>query len=148
MRSGSSRPSRWSRTFCVSFRRSATTWTGATTLELDCSRCLESFRVPIDATFDVLFLPSVANTGDGQDDREVGDEDLGVSFYKDDTIDLGEVIREQFFLALPMKPLCREDCQGLCPVCGQNRNREACECQAEWVDPRLEALRAFKKSKQ
>ncbi|HYN06792.1 MAG TPA: DUF177 domain-containing protein [Vicinamibacterales bacterium] len=119
-----------------------------TTLELDCSRCLESFRVPIDATFDVLFLPSVANTGDGQDDREVGDEDLGVSFYKDDTIDLGEVIREQFFLALPMKPLCREDCQGLCPVCGKNRNREACECQAEWVDPRLDALRAFKKTHQ
>ena len=56
-------------------------------------------------------------------------------------IDLGEVMREQFYLALPMKPLCREDCQGLCPVCGINRNRETCTCQAEWVDPRLEAVR-------
>jgi len=50
-------------------------------------------------------------------------------------------MREQFFLALPMKPLCREDCKGLCPVCGINRNRETCTCQSEWVDPRLEPLR-------
>jgi uncharacterized protein len=114
-----------------------------TTLELDCSRCLEAFTVPIDAKFDVLFLPAGANTGDGE--QEVAEEDLGVSFYKDDTIDLGEVLREQFYLALPMKPLCREDCRGLCPVCGRNRNRETCDCQTEWVDPRLDALRQLKK---
>jgi uncharacterized protein len=114
-----------------------------TTLELDCSRCLEPYTVPIDAKFDVLFLPAGANTGD--DEQEVGEEDLGVSFYKDDTIDLGEVLREQFYLALPMKPLCREDCQGLCPVCGKNRNRESCDCQNDWVDPRLDALRQLKK---
>ena len=113
-----------------------------TGLELDCSRCLEAFAVPIDAKFDVLFLPAAANTGDGE--QEVADEDLGVSFYKDDTIDLGEVLREQFYLALPMKPLCREDCRGLCPVCGKNRNRESCDCQSEWVDPRLDALRKLK----
>jgi uncharacterized protein len=114
-----------------------------TTLELDCSRCLEAYTVPIDAKFDVLFLPAGANTGDGE--QEVAEEDLGVSFYKDDTIDLGEVLREQFYLALPMKPLCREDCRGLCPVCGRNRNRETCDCQTEWVDPRLDALRQLKK---
>ena len=115
-----------------------------TTLELECSRCLETFRVPIDAKFDVLFLPAGANVG--EDEQEVDDEDLGVSFYKDDTIDLGEVLREQFYLALPMKPLCRDDCQGLCPVCGTNRNRESCNCQNEWVDPRLDALRKLKEN--
>ena len=113
-----------------------------TKLELECSRCLEPFTVPIDSKFDVLFLPSGANVGTGE--QEVGEEDLGVSFYKDDTIDLGEVLREQFYLALPMKPLCREDCQGLCSICGKNRNRETCSCQNEWVDPRLDALRALK----
>lgn len=113
-----------------------------TTLGLECSRCLEPFTVPIDAKFDVLFLPAGANVGEGE--QEVGDEDLGVSFYKDDTIDLGEVLREQFYLALPMKPLCRDDCQGLCPVCGTNKNRESCDCQNEWVDPRLDALRKLK----
>jgi uncharacterized protein len=71
----------------------------------------------------------------------VQDADVGVSFYKDDTIDLGEVMREQFFLALPMKPLCRPDCRGLCPVCGKNRNIEQCECREEWTDPRLAPLK-------
>ena len=64
-----------------------------------------------------------------------------MSHYKDDVIDLGEVMREQFFLALPMKPLCRPDCKGLCPICGANRNRQQCECREEWVDPRLAGLK-------
>jgi uncharacterized protein len=68
-----------------------------------------------------------------------------VSFYHDDVIDLADVIREQLYLALPMKPLCREDCLGLCPVCGQNRNTTPCTCKTEWVDPRMDALRNLKK---
>jgi uncharacterized protein len=114
----------------------------ATTLEVGCSRCLEPFAIPVDTAFDLLFLPSTANAGEPE--QQIDDEDVGVSFYRDDVIDLGEVMREQFYLALPMKPLCREDCQGLCPVCGVNRNRESCSCQAEWVDPRMDALRKFK----
>ncbi len=112
------------------------------TLECACSRCLEAFAIPVDAPFDALFLPAATNGGGGE--HEVGEADLGVSFYSNDTIDLGEIIREQFYLALPMKPLCREDCQGLCPVCGINRNRETCTCQPTWVDPRLEPLRRLK----
>ncbi len=115
-----------------------------TTLETSCSRCLEPFPIPVAASFDLLFLPG--GTADGDGEREIGDEDVGVSFYRDDVIDLGDVIREQFYLALPMKPLCREDCRGLCPVCGANRNRETCACHAEWVDPRMEALRNLKRS--
>jgi len=115
-----------------------------TVLELDCSRCVEPFEVPIDAPFDVLFLPAEAMGGDGE--QEVKDDDLNVSFYKDDVIDLGDVMREQFYLALPMKPLCRPDCQGLCAVCGTNRNRETCTCQSQWVDPRLDALRKLTNS--
>jgi uncharacterized protein len=115
----------------------------STTLELGCSRCLEPFRIAVDALFDSLFFPASANVG--QAEREVTAEDLGVSFYRDDAIDLGEVMREQFYLTLPMKPLCRPECAGLCPVCGINRNRETCACQAAWVDPRLEALKRFTK---
>lgn len=113
------------------------------TLEVDCSRCLEPFAIPVDAGFDTLFLPASANTGDGE--KEVTDDDLGVAYYRDDVIDLGEVIREQFYLALPMKPLCRESCLGLCPVCGKNRNHEACSCKQTWEDPRLEPLKRFMK---
>jgi uncharacterized protein len=113
----------------------------STTLRLPCSRCLDPFDVPVNTQFDMLFLPAVANVGEG--DEEVADEDLGVSFYKDETLDLGELMREQFYLALPMKPLCAPDCKGLCPVCGINRNRETCTCQSEWTDPRFDALKRF-----
>ena len=113
-----------------------------TTLECDCSRCLDAFAVPIDSAFDLLFLPIAAGAGTG--DREMADDDVGVTYYDDDVIDLGTVMREQFYLALPMKPLCREDCRGLCPVCCVNWNRESCTCRTEWVDPRMEQLRKLR----
>jgi len=113
-----------------------------TRLECDCSRCLDPFGVPVDSAFDLLFLPAAENAGG--EEREVQEDDLGVSYYKDDTLDLGDVMREQFYLALPMKPICQENCRGLCPVCGVNRNRETCSCQTEWVDPRMDALRKLK----
>ena len=113
-----------------------------TTLETDCGRCLEPFQVAVDAKLDLMFLP---DTGGGAEkaagEKEVREEDVGVSFYADDTIDLGVMMRDEFYLALPMKPLCKDDCKGLCPVCGANRNREACTCRAEWVDPRMESLK-------
>jgi uncharacterized protein len=115
-----------------------------TTLETDCGRCLEPFTIPVDAALDVLFLPAVDPAGPaagGDDEAEVREADTGVAFYQNDTIDLGEIMRDEFYLALPMKPLCRANCQGLCPVCGKNRNRETCTCRAEWVDPRMEPLK-------
>jgi uncharacterized protein len=114
-----------------------------TTLELTCSRCAEPFRMPVEATFDLRYLPHGANTGAGE--REIEEDDLGAAYYRDETIDLGEMVREQFYLALPMKPLCDEACKGLCPQCGTNLNRATCDCRSEWHDPRLEALKAFKK---
>ena len=109
-----------------------------TSLSVDCSRCLDPFEVPVATEFDALYLPAADHTG-GPDD-EVDVEDLGVSFYENDTIDLGQLMREQFYLALPMKPLCQPACKGLCPVCGINRNRESCDHKQEWVDPRFEPL--------
>ena len=52
---------------------------------------------------------------------------------------------EQFVLSLPMKPLCRHECKGLCAVCGTNLNRGACDCKRDWEDPRLAPLKALKK---
>jgi uncharacterized protein len=112
-----------------------------TTLTAACSRCLEPFVIPVDAAIDTLLLPAAVAAVEGE--HEVQAEDLGVSFYRDDVIDLGDIVREQFYLALPMKPLCRPDCRGLCPVCGINRNHESCTCQTEWTDPRLEGLKRF-----
>lgn len=112
-----------------------------TTLEVDCSRCLEPFRIDVDAPFDLSYLPQADNAG--QPEREIQDDDLSTAFYRDDRIDLGDVLREQFYLALPMKPLHDENCQGLCPHCGTNLNRETCECRPTWEDPRLAALKSL-----
>ena len=113
-----------------------------TTLETDCGRCLEPFSLPVNAKLELMFLP---DAGDGAvqvaGEKEVRDDDVGVSFYKDETIDLGEMMRDEFYLALPMKPLCKDDCKGLCPLCGANWNRDTCTCKAEWVDPRLAVLK-------
>ena len=115
----------------------------ATTLELPCGRCLEPFTLPVDASFDLRYQPHAANTGEGE--REIEEDDLSTAFYENETIDLGQLMREQFYLALPMKPLCREDCLGLCTLCGTNLNRETCSCTRDWEDPRLAVLKTLKK---
>ena len=117
-----------------------------TTLELTCSRCLEPFMRPVDAHFDLVYQPHAMNTGD--DEREIEQDDLSTAFYLDDAIDLGELMREQFYLSLPMKPLCSDECRGLCPVCGTNLNRGTCNCKREWDDPRFEALKKLEESRQ
>jgi uncharacterized protein len=114
--------------------------TVSTMLELVCSRCVEPFGLPVEAGFDVRYLPQSANVGE---EREVEEDDLSDAFYRDEVIDLGQLMEEQFYLALPMKPLCREGCKGLCASCGTNLNVETCECQVRWVDPRLAGLKAL-----
>jgi uncharacterized protein len=113
-----------------------------TTLELPCSRCLETYPLPVDQEFDLRYHPQ--SEASAEPETEVEDEDLETSFYRDEQIDLNELMREQFYLALPMKPLCREDCKGLCPQCGTNLNTATCDCSTEWEDPRLAALKQFK----
>ncbi len=109
-----------------------------TTLLLTCSRCLEPYPTPVDAPFDLVYVPFAQNTGEGE--FEIQEDDLNTAYYRDDVIDLGELMREQFYLALPMKPLCAPACRGLCPVCGTNLNLASCTCRAEWMDPRLAVL--------
>jgi DUF177 domain-containing protein len=116
----------------------------ATTLELRCSRCLEPFSLPVNATFDLRYLPGASAAPDAEtEDGELGEDDTSATFYRNDEIDLGELIREQFYLALPMKPLCRPDCNGLCPQCGTNLNTDTCRCETRWEDPRLAGLKAL-----
>jgi uncharacterized protein len=113
-----------------------------TTLELPCSRCLEPFAWPVQADFNLRYQPHSTNTGEGE--REIEEDDLTTAFYENDEIDLGQLMREQFYLSLPMKPLCREDCLGLCPVCGTNLNRGNCHCERGWDDPRMAVLKTLK----
>lgn len=116
--------------------------TARTELELSCSRCLEPFRLLVDVAFDQRYLPQTDATA--EQETEVGEDDLETSFYRDEQIDLNELLREQFYLVLPMKPLCREECKGLCPQCGTDLNTGTCDCAPAWEDPRLAALRELK----
>ena len=115
-----------------------------TAVEMPCSRCLEPFTIPVQTTFDLMFLPQSDAPESDKVERKIDDDDVGVSFYTDDTIDLGDVVREQIYLTLPMKPLCRTDCRGLCPLCGINRNLGTCDCKSDWIDPRLAVLKGMR----
>jgi uncharacterized protein len=115
-----------------------------TELELECSRCLEPFTLPVDREFDLRYLPSTAGEpADEDEEAEVEDDDVAMTFYRDEQIDLLELLREQFYLALPMKPLCGPACRGICPQCGSNRNLTDCNCNPQWVDPRLAGLKTL-----
>lgn len=111
------------------------------TLQLGCCRCLEPFERIVELSIDLLYLPEDRN--DGDDESEISEEDLSTAFYRDEQIDVDALIREQFQLALPMKPLCRENCRGLCSRCGINLNDGTCSCDTSWSDPRLAALESL-----
>jgi uncharacterized protein len=113
-------------------------------LGLECGRCLEAFPFRLDQELDLFYLPHQPDDDQEEvDEVELSDRDMVVAYYRGDRLDLGEVVREQCFLSLPLKPLCREDCRGRCPTCGRNRNTESCGCPApeETGDPRLASLK-------
>jgi uncharacterized protein len=112
-----------------------------TTLELSCSRCAEPFEMPFAERFDLRYLPQTAIAAEGE--HEIKDDDLAASFYSEGALDVIDLLREQFQLALPMKPLCSDECRGLCPECGANLNRTECGCKPVWEDPRLAPLKVL-----
>jgi len=97
----------------------------------ECSRCLEEVAVELRGEFEALFVPETGAYGQrmGRRDFEWGDQ--RVNFYSEMTVDLTDEIRQCVLLELPMKPLCRPDCAGLCPRCGANLNEGPCSCEPE-----------------
>jgi uncharacterized protein len=111
-------------------------------LGLACGRCLEPFSTPVETDFDLLLVP--APTGAGPEEEELSVQELDVDFYTDETVDLEAIIREQIILMVPLKPLCREDCPGLCPTCGANLNLESCACPTAKSDSPIAQLAKLK----
>jgi uncharacterized protein len=113
-------------------------------LGLECGRCLEPFAVSLDQELDLFYLPhQEGEEGEEEDEVELSDRDMVVAYYDGERLDLGDMVREQFFLSVPLKPLCRQDCRGRCPSCGADRNQVNCGCPvaAEEPDPRLAGLK-------
>lgn len=110
--------------------------------EVNCSRCLESFRMPVALDFEEEYRPGQVLPGrEGEEQEE--EDGKTFSVYQGDEIDLTEPIRQNLLLEIPMKPVCRPDCKGLCPSCGKNWNEGPCECEKETGDPRFAVLRGL-----
>ncbi len=111
------------------------------TLILTCSRCLEEFEFDIAESFRDEFFPIETLN---YTEKELSKKDLDTLFYVRDEIDLSLVYLEKAYLSIPMKPLCRAECKGICPICGKNLNEGSCSCVTKRVDPRWAALLEIK----
>jgi uncharacterized protein len=106
---------------------------------LVCSRCLESFRFEAKDRFE-LYCDAGLPPHPGEE-RELDPDELDVTYLEEGRFNTDRLLRENILLSLPVQPLCREDCRGLCPQCGANQNLGSCGCQVPRVDPRLQVLR-------
>jgi uncharacterized protein len=107
-----------------------------------CGRCLENYSFTLDQSFAFVLTPEPLRSERGAEELRSGE--LGLSYYSTEEIDLAPLIAEQVMLALPTRPLCTEDCHGLCERCGANLNRESCDCSVESGDPRMAIFRILK----
>jgi uncharacterized protein len=112
-------------------------------MEAECDRCLEPAPFPIDSDFELYYRP--VEEGYGSEEHVIDEGEAEMGFYEGDGLELNEVLREFVLLALPMQRLCKEDCAGICPVCGQSRNNTKCQCQAVPQDDRWAALKDLKR---
>jgi DUF177 domain-containing protein len=111
-----------------------------TVATLPCSRCLETYNLPLDLHFHLAYTtrPEALERGESR----VDEDSITVNQFDGQRIDLGQLLSEQVYLGLPLKPLCSADCHGLCPRCGTNLNQVACGCREERAeDPRLLVLK-------
>lgn len=111
-----------------------------TSVELSCSRCLDLFAMPVHINFQEEFRPSIDIVTGAKIPVAEGDEvETRIDIHH--ILDLNEVIRQNLVLSLPMFPICRSKCKGLCQKCGQNWNVGSCECTLDELDPRLAVLK-------
>ncbi len=117
----------------------------AVSVEADCDRCLGTAPYQLDAPFDLFYQPSSIIDED-EDEIEIDENTAEIGFYEGAGIQLEDVLQEQVVLLLPVQRLCSEDCLGICPVCGKNRNESGCHCTAALADDRWSGLKQFKKA--
>src|ERR1035441_6281655 len=111
--------------------------------QLPCARCVEPVEIPLEADFDLIFRPAEADAE--ATERSITAPETEIGYYQGDSLSLEDVLREQVLLSLPVRTLCKPDCKGLCPRCGENRNTHVCSCEVGPSDPRWEALAGLRK---
>jgi len=106
--------------------------------ETECDRCLGPAAYPLEVGFDLFYRPPLEEVAD---EVKIDDAEAEIGFYEGLGLELVDVIKEQILLALPMQKICRDDCKGICPVCGANRNDVVCQCHVKPADDRWTALK-------
>lgn len=114
-------------------------------LECTCARCLEPARLHLKLQIHVTFVEKADERDDDEDEDD--EDDVDVAHFEGDEVDLSPELREQILLAMPINPLCKETCAGLCPHCGQNRNLVPCDCASRQDSPRTKLGAALEKLK-
>jgi uncharacterized protein len=94
--------------------------------QVPCARCVEPVEIPLEADFDLIFRPAEADSE--APERSITAPETEIGYYQGDSLLLEDVLREQVLLSLPVRTLCKPDCKGLCPRCGENRNTQKCNC--------------------
>jgi len=118
------------------------------TVALQCSRCLQDLSVELPVEFKQTYakeLPDVVDETDGE--VEITAEDMGLTLFDGETIDLRDEIQQQIVLAVPTHPLCADKCKGLCLTCGANLNKGVCNCSTGNISMHFASLRDFKVDK-
>lgn len=115
--------------------------------EASCDRCTEGFTVTLKKEFETILVPSDKGPA-GAANVELHEDDLEIGFYDGTGVEVNDLIWEQVALALPVKLLCSEDCRGVCPICGGDRNRGECGCSEPRADGPFGILGAMKKEKE
>jgi uncharacterized protein len=111
-------------------------------LRVVCDRCLDTYSQEVSSKFNSFLTPSPEDAE--KVELELMEDDMEVAFIKDDEVDLHHIIREQLYLSLPIKCLCRNNCLGLCAKCGCNLNENTCECIREQGHPGFAVLNKLK----
>lgn len=111
-------------------------------IKVRCDRCLEPYTLSVDPHFRLIL--SLTPPQEGPYELALGQEDLSMRFIEEPALNVDEMVREQIYLSLPMKCLCRKDCAGLCPVCGENLNLSGCTCRREIGHPAFSKLKDLK----
>jgi uncharacterized protein len=109
---------------------------------LNCNRCLKPIVEPAESDVELMILAERQPQTGGE--HGLHEQDMGLMYVDGEILETDPILIEQLQLNIPMKPLCREDCQGLCPVCGADKNTGACSCVESSPDPRWAALAALK----
>lgn len=115
-------------------------------IKLECGRCLEPFLKSLDEPVGLEWrlISAQPKPSDKEKDSGLQVEDLETGLVQEGVLDLSERILEEVILAIPIKPLCRESCLGLCPVCGEDRNVNPCDCKSKGENGPFAALKNFK----